>query len=190
MLRIGLCLLIPVAAGWASLAAFTPARADDGARRSEIAAKGRDLFKNTKDHCKCFQDLVSFATTKIDGPAQLIEDLKFVLIGEDLRRRGTGKYHIGNTPGARGDKGFKPELKDDSPQVEHAWAAVYIGKNYPPGSSEVAALLTEVMGPLVDGGKLNPQDVLLWSLGGDLGQRISNSNYKEVPGVIKRTMCT
>lgn len=189
MLRRRSWLTTSVAAGLALAAASSVVRADDDARRSEIANKGRELFKNTKDHCKSFQDLVTFATIKVDGPGQLVEDLKFVLIGEDLRRRGTGKHYIGSTPGARGDTGFKSELKDNSPQVEHAWAAVYIGAKYPPGSPEIAALLTEVMGPLVDGGKLNAQDVLLWSLGGDLGQRISRFNYKEVPGVIRRTMC-
>lgn len=166
-----------------------PTRADDEIRRAEVAAKGKALFKNTKDHCRSFYELVSFATTKVDGPGQLVEDLKFVLIGEDLRHRGTGKHYIGKTAGARGDSGFKLELMDQSPQVEHAWAAVYLGAKYPPGSTEVAALLTEVMGPLVDGGKLNPQDIRLWSLGGDLGQRLSRFNYKEAPGVIKRTMC-
>jgi hypothetical protein len=163
--------------------------ADDSARQKEISAKAVELFKNTKNHCQSFQDLVAFAVTKTDGPGQLIEDLKFVLIGKSLNERGSGPFYIGNTPGARGDTGFKPELQDHSPQVEHAWAAIYIGKNFPPGSTEAAALLTEVMGPLLAGGKLNPQDTLLWALGGDTGQRLSNRNYKELPNVIKRIMC-
>ena len=163
--------------------------ADDNSRRKEISVKGKALFKDTKNHCKAFADLVEYATTRTDGPFQLIEDLKFVLIGEDLRRRGTGQFYIGKTSGARGDKGFKQELKDNSPQVEHAWAAIYIGKNYPPGSTEAVALSTEVMGPLTEGGKLNSQDVLLWALGGDTGQRLSSRNYNELPGVIRRTMC-
>jgi hypothetical protein len=114
--------------------------ADDDARRKEISSKGVELFKNTKDHCRAFHDLLAFAVTKTDGPAQLVEDLKFVLIGKSLTERGTGPLYIGTTAGARGDSGFKSELQDHSPQVEHAWAAIYIGRNFPPGSNEIAAL--------------------------------------------------
>lgn len=161
----------------------------DDARRTEIAAKGRELFKNTRNHCKAYRDLVTFAAQKASGAAVLVEDLKFVLIGRDLRMRGTGPHYIGNTPGARGDSGFKPELRDNSPQVEHSWAAIYIGRFYPPGAAEAVSLRTEVMGPLEAGNKLNAADILLWSLGGDTGQRLSDSNFRELPKVIERTQC-
>jgi hypothetical protein len=161
----------------------------DDTRRSTLAAKGRVLFRNTSNHCHAYRDLVALAAEKADGPMQMLEDLKFLLIGTDLRHRGQGSHYIGGTPGARGDKGFKAELKDNSPQVEHSLAAIYVGKFYPPGATEAVALRTEVMGPLMDGGKLNSADILLWSLGGDTGQRLSNSNYKELPKVIERTQC-
>lgn len=168
----------------ALLLSSTAAKADDESRRKEISTKGATLFKNTTNHCKSFQDLVAFAVTKVNGPGQLIEDLKFVLIGKGIRDRGTGPHYIGNTPGARGDSGFKSELQDNSPQVEHAWAAIYVGKTLPPGSAEAIALITEILGD-----PFNPQDALLWSLGADAGQRLSASNYKLLPDVIKRTMC-
>ncbi len=171
-----------------SLGVVAHAQSDD-ARRSIIAAKGRVLFKNTLNHCRAYRDLVAFAAEKADSPMQMLEDLKFVLIGTDLRHRGQGPHYIGGTPGARGDKGFKTGLRDNSPQVEHSLAAIYVGKFYPPGAAEAAALQTEVMGPLLAGGKLNSADILLWSLGGDTGQRLSNSNYKELPKVIERTQC-
>jgi hypothetical protein len=165
------------------------ATAQDAPRRESIAEKGRQLFKNTTNHCHSFRDLVAFAVGKTDSPVQLLEDLKFVLIGLSLRERGKGPLYIGNTPGARGDKGFKEDLKDNSPQVEHALAAIYIGKIYPPGSTEAIALRTEVMGPLTTGGELNAADILLYAIGGDIGQRLSGSNYRELPNVIARTMC-
>lgn len=169
--------------------ATTGSTAQELARRESIAEKGRALFKNTMNHCHSFRELVAFAAAKTDSPGQLLEDLKFVLIGLSLRERGKGPLYIGNTPGARGDKGFKEDLKDGSPQVEHALAAVYIGKMYPPGSTEAIALRTEVMGPLTGGGELNAADILLYAIGGDIGQRLSGSNYKELPNVIARTMC-
>jgi len=161
----------------------------DDQRRAVVATKGRELFKNTKNHCRAYVDLVTFAAGKAESAVQLVEDLKFVLIGIGLRERGKGANYIGNTPGARGDSGFKPELRDNSPQVEHSWAAIYVGKFYPPGSTEAAALRTEVMGPLENGGKLNAADILLWALGGDTGQRVDNSNYKQVASVISKTQC-
>jgi hypothetical protein len=165
------------------------ASAQDAARRAAVAAHGRTLFQNTGNHCHAFRDLIAFAVTKVDAPGPLLEDLKFVLIGTGLRERGQGSDYIGRTPGARGDKGFKTDLKDGSPQVEHAMAAIYIGKNYPPGSTEATALRTEVMGPLTGRGELNAADILLWAMGGDIGQRLSGSNFKELPRVIERTMC-
>lgn len=158
-------------------------------RRALISERGKEIFRNTKNHCKSFQDLVTFAVVQTAKVPDLLEDLKLVLIGESLTKRGSGSLYIGNTPGARGDTGFKLELRDGSPQVEHAYAAMYIGKTMPPGSTEVAALLLEVMGPLTSGRALNAQDSLLYAIGGDIGQRLSASNYKELPGVIKRTMC-
>lgn len=184
-LILALVLLILAAFGSAPTGAAT----SEAQRRSELAAKGRQLFRNPTDHCRAFHDLVTFAAEKVDAPGPLVEDLKFVLIGTGLRERGKGPDYIGGTPGARGDRGFKSELKDGSPQVEHAMAAIYIGKVYPPGSTEATALVTEVMGPLTSGGKLNPADVLLYAIGGDIGQRLSGSNYRELPGVIGRTMC-
>jgi hypothetical protein len=176
----------------ASLAlAMSPAEAQqqEAARRDAIAQKGRDLFKNTGNHCHAFRDLAAFAVTKVDAPGPLLDDLMLVLIGKSLRERGTGTYYIGNTPGARGDKGFKDDLQDGSPQVEHGFAAIYIGKMYPPGTTEAVALRTEVMGPLTGEGKLNSADLLLYAIGGDIGQRLSGSNYEELSKVIERTMC-
>ena len=163
--------------------------ANDDARRAALADKERGLFKETKNHCRSFVEVSKIAVEKAGNVTNLIEDLKLLFVGESLRNRRSGKHYIGNTKGARGDSGFKPELKDNSPQVEHAVAAIYIGKTMPPGTAEGIALITEIAEPLAAGGKMNGSDVLLYSIGADIGQRLSGSNYKELPGVITRTLC-
>lgn len=171
-----------------SRAPSAPAR-DDDARRTAIAQQGRTLFQNTTNHCKSFRDLVAFAAERSGTADDLLNDLLVVMIGNDLRHRGTGKYYIGSTKGARGDKGFRAELRDNSPQAEHAFAAIYIGKRFPPGSTEALAVFNEFLGGEAENGKANVADMLLYAVGGDAGQRLSGSNYKQLPGVIDRTMC-
>lgn len=178
-----------VLAGAVLVLSATVASSERAAHRSEVSAKGRLLFLNTSNHCHAFRDLVAFAASKANAPGPLLEELKLVLIGTGLRERGKGSDYIGNTPGARGDTGFRDDLRDGSPQVEHAMAAIYIGKLYPPGSTEAVALRTEIMGPLTGRGELNTADVLLYTIGGDIGQRLSGSNFKELPRVIERTIC-
>lgn len=166
-----------------ALAAQADAAADT-TRRAALSQKGKALFKNTKNHCHAFRDLVAFSVSQTKATGEVLEDLKFVLVGEALTKRGTGPYYIGNTPGARGDSGFKKELSDGSPQVEHAMAAIYVGKFFPPPAPEAVAALTEFGGKTV-----NAADVLLWSLGGDAGQRVSDKELEKLPKVIERTMC-
>jgi hypothetical protein len=158
-------------------------------RRLALSKQGAAIFKNAKNHCKAFSDLAKIAADGAPSVGAMLEDLMVVLIGKGLRERGTGPYYIGNLAGARGDSGFKSELKDKSPQVEHGFAAIYIGKMFPPGSTELIALKTEVFGPLIDGKQLNASDALLYAIGGDIGQRLATSNYRQLPTVIMRTMC-
>jgi hypothetical protein len=179
-----------IAFGLALIACSTFAEdSADAERHQALSEKGKQFFKNTRNHCLAFRDIVTFAVSQSKETGVVLEDLKWVLIGEDIRKRGKGPYYIGNTPGARGDTGFKSELKDNSPQVEHAMAAIYVGKFYPPGSAEALALATEVAQPLLAGSKVNPSDALLWSLGADAGQRVNNKELDKLPRVIERTMC-
>ena len=163
--------------------------AEDAIRRSAISLKGKELFRNTKNHCHAFRDLVAYAITKSSKTGVVLEDLKLILIGEDLTKRGSGSYYIGNEPGARGDSGFADELQDGSPQAEHAMAAIYIGKHYPPGSAEAVAMFTEIVAPIAADRKMNSADTLLWAIGGDAGQRVSDKELVKLPSVIERTMC-
>src|SRR5262245_22216480 len=96
---------------------------------------------------------------------ELIKGLKFVLIEEELTKCRSGASHIDNTLDARRDKGFHPQAQEGSLQVELEWAAIYIGKTYPRDLRRPSRLLTEVMGPLTQDGKLNSADILLWSIG-------------------------
>lgn len=161
----------------------------DDARRAEVATKARAIFKNTANHCQAVVEVTKVAVEKAGSVANLIEDLKLLFVGESLQSRRTGPHYIGKTPGARGDKGFKASLKDNSPQVEHLIAAIYIGKTLPPGSAEGIAVITEIAEPLATGGKMNTADVLLYTIGSDAGQRLSGSNYSQLPNVITRTVC-
>lgn len=161
----------------------------DAARRAELAEKARGIFKNTTNHCRALVDVTKILADKSRSVANLIEDLKLLFVGETLRSRRSGPYYIGRTAGARGDSGFKVSLKDNSPQVEHLVAAIYIGKTLPPGSAEGIALITEIAEPLASGGKMSTADVQLYAIGSDAGQRLSGSNYKQLPNVIARTAC-
>jgi hypothetical protein len=158
--------------------------AEDAARRKEISDRGKALFLNTSNHCKALADLSGFAASKADDVPTFFEDMKLVMIGEDLDRRGTGAYYIGGTRGARGDTGFKKELRDGSPQAEHAFAAIYLGKLVPPGAANIFARLVEARG-----GELNNADTRLYDIGMDLGARVMKANLAQVPQVIMRTMC-
>lgn len=157
--------------------------ADDGSRRIEVKAKAESLFKNTKNHCRAFLDLVKFSANRATDTRTMLEDLKLILIGKTLRQRGTGDLYIGNLPGARGDSGFKEYLRDGSPQVEHLMAAIYLAKMAPPSASEIVALWSE-------GTNATKADVALWVLGLDLGNRVADKNYRnEFPIAIERTIC-
>jgi hypothetical protein len=166
--------------------------ADAGAdlrRRTILSSKGKSLFKETKNHCLAFRDLSAEAIKLSKSTGEVLEDLKFVLIGESLQKRRTGPFYIGKEKGATGDKGFKNELRDGSPQVEHGMAAIFVGKFFVPGSTEAVAALTEFAIPMANGGEVNTADALLWLIGGDIGQRISDKELTKLPQVIERTMC-
>lgn len=158
------------------------------ARRQALSDRAKSVLQNTKNHCQSFVDIVANAVLDARSVVEVLEDLKFILIGESLLKRGAGPFYVGNAPGARGDSGFKSTLKDNSPQVEHAFAAIYVGKYYP-GGTEGLAVITEIVLPEAGGGRIGAADVLLYAIGGDIGQRLSGGNYKQLPEVIKKTMC-
>jgi hypothetical protein len=152
-------------------------------RRRELSRVTKTTFEGNKNRCKAFAQVVEAAILVAPTPRDMLEDLRHILIGADWKRRKDkrGPYYVGPFEGS---EGFKPELADPSPQVEHAFAAIYLGATYPPGSTELISAATEMTG-----NPINWADVRLYMVGGDLGQRISRLNYKQVPDVIRRTMC-
>lgn len=61
--------------------------------------------------------------------SDVMEELKTILIGDGLTRknRGTGPCFAGNFAGS---EGLKSEYRDQSDQIQHAFAGVYIGYKY------------------------------------------------------------
>lgn len=154
-------------------------------RQRKLSEFAKKTLQQNPDRCQAFATIFERAV-EASGPRDALEDLKAVLIGKDLARRDRGPYYVGRFEGS---EGFKPELADRSPQIEHAFAAIYIGATYPPASTELVSAWTEFVRPESGGRKVEWEDVRLYMVGGDLGQRISRFNYKQVPEVIRRTMC-
>lgn len=168
-----------------SLSASADATAD---RQKLIRDKALTLFKaSPANHCQAFADLAGFAAANAPDVGAWFEDMRLILIGADwLRRDGRrGALYIG---AITTDTGFKSELRDGSPQVEHAMAAIYVGKALPPGGADLAEHFVEAVSSGVRG-NVNPQDHQLYAIGSDIGARLSKSNLQQVSTPISRTMC-
>lgn len=89
-------------------------------------------FKNN-NKCKAFSKILDEAIQGANGQKDrvryVMENLKNVLIGKGLTRgnRATGPCYAGTF---KGSEGLKGEYKDDSDQIQHAFAGVYIGYKY------------------------------------------------------------
>jgi hypothetical protein len=169
----------------ASLSARADATTD---RQQLVREKALALFKaSPANHCQAFADLAGFAASKAPDVGAWFEDMRLILIGADwLRRDGRrGALYIGPITT---DTGFKSDLRDGSPQVEHAMAAIYVGKALPPGGADLAEHFVEAVSSGVRG-NVNPQDHMLYAIGSDIGARLSKFNLQEVRTPIARTMC-
>ena len=162
---------------------------DDATRRAALKQKATDAFKGSKNDCRAFAEVASFAATIAPDPTEWFEDMRLALIGEDWSRaRGKrGQWYHGVQTG---DSGFKPELKDGSSQVEHAFAAIYLGKVLLPGGAAVAGTAREIRDAFAHGGEVSAADAALWAIGGDIGERISAKNLKDIKVPILNTMCS
>lgn len=152
----------------------------------DYAAKA--LKSGAKDHCDAFAKIAQFAATNAVGASMWLEDMRLVVIGADWRRRSgqRGEYFTGVRSTA---SGFKEDLRDDSPQVEHAMAAIYLGKMAPPGAGELAAGFRELVTGGVPESKVEAADYKLWAYGADIGARLSDANLPQVSSAIRRTLC-
>lgn len=174
----------------AGLVFSSPSQADDTSdRRLGLKKFAQDTFQaKPDDQCEAFALVAEFAARKTPDSASLwMEDMRLVIIGTDwLRHAGKrGEYYMGTRTT---DTGFKAELKDSSPQAEHAMAAIVLGKALPPGLSDMAQHFVEFTSNGVKE-QVSAADHLLWALGADIGARLSNSNLGKVGTPIRRTMC-
>ena len=163
-------------------------------RRAELKKQAVSSFKASSNHCKTFADIADIAAKNVKtgggNVGDFMEDLRLVIIGSDtfLRRKGKrGKYYIGITTN---DSGFKPELKDGSPQVEHAYAGIYFAK----GAGMVQGAVG-FWGSVVEfiqdasKGKVTAADKLLYGFASDIGSRLANNNFTQIKTPITRTLC-
>jgi len=157
--------------------------------RLALKEKAASMFKASSNHCETFAKVSEAAVAQADDVGDLLEDLRLVLIGEDwLRRKGKrGKYYIDVKTN---DSGFKVEVKDGSPQVEHAMAAIYFAKILPPGGVGANGSFVEFVEAAKNGEKPNAADMLLFMYGEDLGGRLAKSNIKQFPTALRRTICS
>ncbi len=156
------------------------------ARRAALQAYARSAFASG-NRCEAFVNVVEKAVSLVDGAdapaATLLEDLKLVLIGEGLTSRTTGPYFAGNF---RGSSGFKPELRDESPQSAHAMAGVYIGHTYGATGVWAAAFVGEIV---LGGDPIEWHDVRLYAATGPLGTNLTDENYRELPARLRAGIC-
>ena len=102
----------------------------------------------------------------------MIDDIEAVLIGKNMREgRGHGQFFAGNV---KGSKGFKPELRDQWNQVQHATAGIVIGYRYGWAGQQLAKWLEE-----------EPQDDRLYDATCPIGRSLNNKNCLELPARIK-----
>lgn len=177
-----------VAATLTFVFASSPLWADDSARRSQLKSFAVERFSTLDSDCEAFAQVAERAASSAPDVATWMEDMRLVIIGEDWRRRadrrGSAWYGVKTDA-----SGFKPDLKDDSPQSEHAMAAIYLGKGLPPALAGVGGTVLELKA-LFEPGSVNSADVLLWLIGGDIGERLSAGNLKQIGTPIRRTMCS
>jgi hypothetical protein len=180
----------------------------EGERRLALKNFAATLFKNEKNHCQVLVDIYAKATglarsitpiipleIGVMGGSRptihrwargrnvtnaLINDLTAVLIGSSMRTgegRGKGPYFAGNIAGA---DGFKPELRDQWNQIQHATAGLVIGYEHGKPGEWFARLLEDGMWlsenpedflklpekmrrAIGDSTCLKPQPILQWS---------------------------
>ena len=164
---------------------FSPL-ANDQERRAILRDFAKTEFSGSENHCESFAKVAEKAASLSGKTTNWLEDMRLVMIGEDfVHRKNRGRFFHGV---ATKDTGFKPSLKDGSSQVEHAMAAIYIGK-LGPAAPEVLGLAKEIWDAYKREATLNTEDLLLFSIGGDIGARLHDGELSRVGYPIRKTMC-
>lgn len=167
---------------------------NDDWRRTNLKDFASASFTNSTNHCKTFADVSDHAAKNVKQAngdvGMFLEDMRLVIIGADtfLRRKGErGKYYMAVKTNA---SGFKDELVDDSPQVEHAYAGIYFAKGVgmAPGAVGLVGSGIELIQDILNQ-KLTVADKLLYAYSSDIGSRLSNDNFEIIKTPILRTLC-
>lgn len=174
--------------GALTLATASHAQGSREVARKDLREFAKTSFQSSSDHCETFSAVVEKAASSASSVGDMLEDLRLVLIGEDwLRRSGKrGNLYFGVRTGS---SGFKSELRDSSPQVEHAMAAIYLAKTLPPGGVSAKGSFIEFLTAVGRGEAPNAADMLLYAYGEDLGGRLAANNIKQFPVALRRTLC-
>jgi len=106
-----------------------------------------------------------------------LEDLRRVLIGDGFTttERNHGKYALGFQ--AFMDTGFKPEFRDNSNQVQHAMAGIYISFKYGLAGRMFARHQED-----------EEADLRLYDVTFDIGSDLDGSNFTSLPSMLKQKL--
>ncbi len=177
--------------------ATSAAAATEQERRADLRDYAREKFSNSTNHCLTFAEVADYAAKAITaqklGVPEFLEDMRLVIIGNDtfLRRGGQrGEFYMNVKTTS---SGFKPELRDDSPQVEHAFAAIYFAKGIGifsmPGGTTFWGSFVELLQGSYKLQRPSRADSLLYAYGSDIGERLSKNNFSQIKTPIERTLC-
>lgn len=170
----------------ALISCLSPVHADDNSRRSQLKALAASEFNGSSNHCETFAKVAEAAASSAPSTGAWLEDMRLVIIGSDWERKERGEFWSGIKTG---DSGFKAALKDGSSQVEHAMAAIYLGKGLPTPLTSIGGTLKELKDAFQRGESVSTADVTLWSIGEDIGARVYDGNLKQIGTPIRNTMC-
>ena len=169
---------------------------DHDQRRLLLKKYAATQFKASNNHCKTFADVAHFAAGNVKKAdlklVDFMEDLRLVIIGADTffrKKDKRGKYYMSVVTNS---SGFKDNLADDSPQVEHAYAGIYFAKGFlslMPGVSGGQGALVELLQGAYKLQSPSSADIQLYVVASDIGDRLSNSNFTQIKTPITRTMC-
>jgi len=126
--------------------------------RDYVQGQYRDIEFGSTTHGQALINITVFAAeqnTALDsnwfGPSSIqqgLSDLGRVVIGDDIRRPGTGDFFAGFAP--RGASGFDESMQDQSAQIVHAVAGLVVSLEYGT-AGEIGALLREAYSNILRG---------------------------------------
>lgn len=153
-------------------------KSSDNLRRINLRSYATKQFQN-ENRCDLLANIVNQASLFVmseKNPASImIDDIEAVLIGKNMREgRGHGQFFAGNVKGA---KGFKPELRDQWNQVQHAAAGIVIGYKYGWLGYQFAKFREK-----------EPQDDRLYDATCQLGRMLNDNNYFDLANKLRKAI--